>query len=350
MLEPKKAKRSLNSSYRHEAHEFLDGLFENMATKNLRLSPHWDIDHICFRVSTQQEYQRRQTQISEFSELLIESSVNGRPISTYRLQQPLIYRNWQIDLLELPAPKPGKPVKDGFEHIEVVCDLTFAELQGQLGSFGIDFDKKGLLKYFNPELEVLLGAENLKFHHQSLASVVRLESNRQVWTAISESGILHDLQPHSPLVAGAIPLGVHTQSSDVDILVTLDDFAQFESLCRAKFSSQPGFRIRKTSAQGEPAMIVNFEYLEVPFGIFGQKISSVQQQAWRHFQVEERLLKLGGLSLHQAIRKLREQGYKTEPAFAQALNLKGDPYLALAQLHSLSTADLRAFTVAKNLA
>ena len=41
------------------------------------------------------------------------------------------------------------------------------------------------------------------------------------------------------------------------------------------------------------------------------------------------LLQRHGAAFRQKIFQLKQSGFKTEPAFAQALNLDGDPYLAL---------------------
>nr|WP_249665381.1 DUF4269 domain-containing protein [Mucilaginibacter sp. Bleaf8] len=59
---------------------------------------------------------------------------------------------------------------------------------------------------------------------------------------------------------------------------------------------------------------------------------SQQQSAYRHLLIEHYLLQLHGESLRKQVISLKNQGYKTEPAFAMALNLEGDPYLALLQL------------------
>ena len=45
--------------------------------------------------------------------------------------------------------------------------------------------------------------------------------------------------------------------------------------------------------------------------------------------IEHRLLQERGEAFRRAIITLKQRGYKTEPAFAKALGLKGDPYLAL---------------------
>ena len=45
--------------------------------------------------------------------------------------------------------------------------------------------------------------------------------------------------------------------------------------------------------------------------------------------IERRLLLAGGEAFREAVARRRQSGEKTEAAFAQALGLPGDPYLAL---------------------
>ncbi len=63
--------------------------------------------------------------------------------------------------------------------------------------------------------------------------------------------------------------------------------------------------------------------------IFGQSIPTKQQFAYRHLIVEHHLLNKHGEEFRQQIIELKRQGHKTEPAFALALGLTGDPYTEL---------------------
>jgi len=56
--------------------------------------------------------------LSEHGELLIESMIGGRPIATYRLTEPLTFRDFKIRCVEVPCPKPGRPYQSGWEHVE----------------------------------------------------------------------------------------------------------------------------------------------------------------------------------------------------------------------------------------
>ena len=163
----------ISKEFHQQAQFFLELLFDDLKNKSVEIPAHWMIDHLCYRVESQERYQELKSQFSEYSELLIESPVGGRLISTFKLKEPVLFRGWSIPLVELPAPKVFKKVQEGFEHIEVVSDLPFSEIEAKYP--GMEWDRSGLKKGFNQELEMVLGQRNVKFHHQSLEKVIELE-------------------------------------------------------------------------------------------------------------------------------------------------------------------------------
>ena len=98
---------------------FLDGVFANLRSDKIDVS-RYPIDHICYRVATLLEYTRMQREFGSIGELLAETLIGGRPISTYRLHEPLRYRDYDIRLVELPSPKEGSPYPTGWVHAEFV--------------------------------------------------------------------------------------------------------------------------------------------------------------------------------------------------------------------------------------
>lgn len=152
--------------------------------------------------------------------------------------------------------------------------------------------------------------------------------------ALALTGALERLAPFDPHIAGTPPLGIALPSSDIDILCETHDPAIFADYLRDKFGSMAGFELH---ARPElKAVIGRFEAHGWPFEIFGQAVPVIRQQGWRHFLMEKRLLTLGGDHLHDRIMVLRRSGLKTEPAFAQALALSGDPYAAILALEEWS--------------
>ncbi len=317
-------------NFQSEARLFLEKLNLKLNEANVFLEPHWNIDHLCYRTDTLDRYHELKKEFLTFSRLLIESDVNGRPISTFKLDKPVYFENSSISVVELPAPKKGKVTLEGFEHIEVVCDLSFHELESRYKNLKID--KSGLKKDLNQEFELCFGDVNLKFHHLSLESVINLEGNQKIWPALKKSEVLSLLKEFNPLVAGTFPLGLQTEDSDIDILIKLVDKAQLISLAKKTWGSQSGFTVEETTVDKLETVIIRFQIDDVPFEIFAQAKEPIKQKAYLHFLVEERLLKEVGKDFRNLVMRLRKQGLKTEPAFAQALNLSGDPYEELLDL------------------
>ena len=153
---------------------------------------------------------------------------------------------------------------------------------------------------------------------------------RQAIDRLSILDILRDCDPH---VAGTLPLGIDVPGSDIDILCHAPDIEAFTQLVWSAFCGHAGFSIRQWTTEERP-VIASFEVHGWTFELFGHPSPVALQRGWRHFEVERRLLSLGGAQLRHAIMEKRRQGAKTEPAFADSLHLKGDPYAALLEIHS----------------
>lgn len=156
----------------NEVTSFLDKVFFQINSANINLNS-WEIDHVCYRTSSLENYENSKAYFSTLGELLIEGDVNGRPIATYKLHEPIRYKNYIIPLIEVPSPKKGKDTQEGFEHIEIVIDISFDEILNRYPK--CHFEKKGLSKELNPELEIEFSDCAIKFHHQSLEEVIKIE-------------------------------------------------------------------------------------------------------------------------------------------------------------------------------
>jgi len=322
---------------RAEALLFLERLFDRVEAVPLSLRS-WPIDHLCYRAPTLERYEVLKREFARIAALLAESQVNGRPIATFKLEQPVRWRRFLIDVIELPAPKPGKAWAEGFEHAEVVCDIPFAELE-QLAP-RLRFDTSGLSKALNQELELPLGGMALKFHHVSLECVVELEANTGVLDALTRSCALPLLRAHDPLIAGTLPLGLAVDTSPVEVLFRADDRAEAERFLRLTFGDLPGFEVCRMDRAGVPSLVARFVFSDVPFELCAQPVDAVRQTAFRHFQVEALLLKVHGAAFRARVSEQRRSGMSTESAFAGVLGLRGDPLEALLHLHGKTEPEL----------
>ena len=151
---------------------FLDRLFhaleqDGIAVEGLLL------DHICYRVESMERYTELKALLSKIGTCLGEHLIGGRPIATYRLNEPYRYRQRSIDVVELPAPKNGSPYPEGWEHAEFVVHedpQVFAARYPDL-----NWDLSGALKTDNADVRLGYGGISVKFHRRSLAEVIEGE-------------------------------------------------------------------------------------------------------------------------------------------------------------------------------
>ncbi len=146
---------------------FLSRLFALLAEARVDVAP-YELDHVCYRADTLDTYAAKKRELETLGRLLTEADVNGRPIATYYLREPLRYENREIRLVELPAPKPSKPTAAGLEHAE------FAVGTENMAKF-MAFDTTGMAKAANPEIELSFGPIAAKFHPTSLLDVIQTE-------------------------------------------------------------------------------------------------------------------------------------------------------------------------------
>lgn len=164
---------------------------------------------------------------------------------------------------------------------------------------------------------------------------------REAYHALMTLGIFEHLQAYSPVLAGTIPLDIDVPDSDLDIICEVHDLDAFERLIRECFSLYDDFRMRHYDVRGVASVVANFYAEGFMIEVFGLPYPVEAQNAYRHMVVEARLLALGGEKTKQAIRSLKQEGIKTEPAFAQYFGLVGDPYEAMLALYGLDDAILR---------
>lgn len=140
------------------------------------------------------------------------------------------------------------------------------------------------------------------------------------------------LQDFDPIVVGTIPIGIDIDSSDLDIICFWQDQHFFNQKLADNFMIFEAFQIRIVTINSELTTIANFHIDHLEFEIFGQNVPSKSQFGYRHMLLENKLLLERGEDFRQEIINLKQQGYKTEPAFAKVLGMEGDPYQALLKL------------------
>ncbi|WP_299277154.1 DUF4269 domain-containing protein [uncultured Psychroserpens sp.] len=141
--------------------------------------------------------------------------------------------------------------------------------------------------------------------------------------------ILERLSQYNPVLSGTIPIEIDIPSSDLDIICQCEDHQEFSLNISSLYGDKKGFQKQTDYYDGIESTVVKFQEESFKIEIFAQNKPVLQQNAYKHMIIEYKILKTKGLAFRDKIIALKKEGYKTEPAFAKLLGLKGDPYKAL---------------------
>lgn len=166
---------------------------------------------------------------------------------------------------------------------------------------------------------------------------------KKAYIAISELGIFNMLEKFTPILAGTIPLDIDTSSSDLDIICESSDLVEFATILKINYGSLKNFKSNTKIVRGIPSTVTSFEVNDFSFEIFCQSVPVEKQCAVIHLNIEARLLDLSGTFAKESIRQLKQQGIKTEPAFAMYFKIAGDLYDELAKLANCTEQQLQKF-------
>ena len=100
---------------------FMKNIQHLLKTQNNIDISNLQVDHICYRCNTKTEYIDMKDHLENWgATLLVESMINGRPISIFKFSNGIQYENGKVELLELPCPSSNNKYSSGLQHIEVV--------------------------------------------------------------------------------------------------------------------------------------------------------------------------------------------------------------------------------------
>jgi hypothetical protein len=169
-------------------------------------------------------------------------------------------------------------------------------------------------------------------------------SSRQqaAYFALKESRVFDVLAAFNPILVGSIPLEIYLESSDIDIVCEANDIDMIQRLLSTHYGDYPQFRAWFRTIRGNLSAITSFTCGGFILEVFSQDVPSEMQDGFRYMVVEDRLLSIGGAAMQSSIRALKQSGLGTEHAFAQYLQLEGDPYAAILELPLLSDRMLHA--------
>lgn len=155
------------------------------------------------------------------------------------------------------------------------------------------------------------------------------QKQRNAFEVLTQHKILSNLAEFDPILVGTIPINIDIENSDLDIICYWKDKASFIEKIIFFFEKEAEFNIREVFINDRDSVVANFKIEDFEIEVFGQKIPTKDQNGYRHMLIENEILQSKGNDFRSEIIKLKQNGYKTEPAFAFLLGLKGDPYAEL---------------------
>lgn len=160
---------------------------------------------------------------------------------------------------------------------------------------------------------------------------------------VAELGLLSKLREFQAVLIGTPPLGIDVSSSDIDVACSSTDLGRFCRHVGEEFGEQRAFSCEQMEVRGQAAICATFKRQAWTIELFCQTASVQDQWGVRHFFIESRLLEIEP-RLRCVITHLKQAGLDTEPAFAKALGLVGDPYEAVLALETKNDLELTQLT------
>ncbi|MBF4487357.1 DUF4269 domain-containing protein [Flavobacterium sp. CSZ] len=155
------------------------------------------------------------------------------------------------------------------------------------------------------------------------------QKQQQVFEILTQNKVLSKLAEFDPILVGTIPINIDIENSDLDIICHWKNKTDFREKLNSVFGKENEFSIREAIINDKESIIANFKINDFEIEVFGQNIPTKDQNGYKHMLIEYEILQSKGENFRLEIIKLKQNGYKTEPAFAFILGLKGDPYMEL---------------------
>jgi hypothetical protein len=151
----------------------------------------------------------------------------------------------------------------------------------------------------------------------------------QAYEILTQNKVLEFLSEFDPILVGTIPINIDIKNSDLDIVCYWKNKTEFINKVSAFFKNETEFKIQETTINEHDSVVVNFKINDFEIELFGQNIPTKDQNGYKHMIIEHQILESKGENFRLEIVKLKQNGYKTEPAFGKLLGLKSNPYLEL---------------------
>ena len=155
------------------------------------------------------------------------------------------------------------------------------------------------------------------------------EVQKRIFQVLENHQIFQKLKTYNPILAGTFPIEINIEGSDLDIILETRDLETLKKILISEFQNQEQFSINLIEINDVESLVCKFQLEEFLVELFAQDRPTHLQNAYLHMIKEFEILEREGDEFRRKIIELKEQGFKTEPAFAKLLGLSGDPHVEL---------------------
>ena len=156
---------------------FLDKLFAKLSDLGIDISG-YVMDHVGYQCSSDADYDKLKTSFSEVGELLDENIVGGRRVALFKLRESVPYKQYQINAVELIAPKEGQVCPSALEHVEFVISEQFDTFVARYPT--LQWDTSAVNQPMFPMVKLPLGdGLQVKFHYEHVFDIVARKKKEQ---------------------------------------------------------------------------------------------------------------------------------------------------------------------------
>lgn len=134
------------------------------------------IDHLGYQADSARDFEEKTDLIKKDASLLSQNIVGGRRVAIYKLGNPFIFEDQEINIVEIFEPREGQQVASAFEHIEFLTPVSLEDFVEEYSN--IEWDKSVMNRAEFPMLILKLqNGIRAKFPRLSVIKEIQRQRN-----------------------------------------------------------------------------------------------------------------------------------------------------------------------------
>jgi predicted metalloenzyme YecM len=152
---------------------FLDKFFEKLEEGAFDVEG-LKLDHIAYYTSSGEEYDQLKPEFEKLGNFVHEAIINDRRVGVIKLYEPITYKKYEIEAVELIEPRKDEVHASGWEHAEFVTAEDYNSILHKYHN--VKWETGSMDRPIYSHVTAVLETDmKLKFHHRSILDCIALE-------------------------------------------------------------------------------------------------------------------------------------------------------------------------------